>query len=261
MKLNQLALISYAIDGDSACFILQTDLATAVALDGQALKVTTDAGDDVAAMDGHKVVAAVKQDDGYIALHTARALDPQTAESIKALETNLAVAQKAADAAKQDAATAQTAADKAQQTADEAMVSGGNPEVATFATMQLVNAAPTMTDADILKVPSLVPEWAVGVAYEAKQVIKYEGELYRIAQKHTAQEQYKPGAGTESLYTHIVQSGGYDVWQQPTGAHDAYSKGTRVWYPTADSTLYESLIDANTYSPEAYPAGWKRVTE
>ena len=103
MKLNQLTLISYAIDGDSACFILDTDLATAVALDGQALKVTTDAGDDVAAMDGHRVVAAVKQDDGYIALHTARALDPQTAESIKALETNVGVAQKAADAAKQDA--------------------------------------------------------------------------------------------------------------------------------------------------------------
>ena len=105
MKLNQLMLISYAIDGDSACFILQTDLATAVALDGQALKVTTDAGDDVAAMDGHRVVAAVKQDDGYIALHTARALDPQTAESIKALETNVAVAKKAADAA-QDTADA-----------------------------------------------------------------------------------------------------------------------------------------------------------
>ena len=105
MKLNQLNLISYAIDGDSACFILQTDLATAVALDGQTLKVTTDAGDDVAAMDGHKVVAAVKQDDGYIALHTARALDPQTAESIKALEANLAVAKKAADAA-QDTADA-----------------------------------------------------------------------------------------------------------------------------------------------------------
>lgn len=259
MKLNQLTLISYAIDGDSACFILDTDLATAVALDGQALKVTTDAGDDVAAMDGHRVVAAVKQDDGYIALHTARALDPQTAESIKALETNVGVAQKAADAAKQDAATAQTAADKAQKTADEAMVSGGNPEVATFATMQLVNAAPTMTDADILKVPSLVPEWAVGVAYEAKQVIKYEGELYRIAQEHTAQEQYKPGTGTESLYAHITQSSGYDVWQQPSGAHDAYQKGTRVWYPTANSALFESLIDGNTWSPDEYPQGWRKV--
>lgn len=158
------------------------------------------------------------------------------------------------------ATAAQQAAEKAQAQAEQA-AAGSNPELATFATMQLMSLAPTMSDADVLSIPSLFPEWKAGVAYEAKQVIKYEGELYRIAQKHTAQEQHKPGAGTESLYTHIVQSGGYDVWQQPTGAHDAYSKGTRVWYPTANSTLYESLIDANTYSPEAYPAGWKKVTE
>lgn len=158
------------------------------------------------------------------------------------------------------ATAAQQAAEKAQAQAEQA-AAGSNPELATFATMQLMSLAPTMSDADVLSIPSLFPEWKAGVAYEAKQVIKYDGELYRIAQKHTAQEQYKPGAGTESLYTHIVQSGGYDVWQQPTGAHDAYSKGTRVWYPTAGSTLYESLIDANTYSPEAYPAGWKKVTE
>ncbi len=66
MKLNDIPLVSYAID-------------------------------DVAAMDGHRVVAAVKQDDGYIALHTARALDPQTAESIKALDTADAAQQKATD--------------------------------------------------------------------------------------------------------------------------------------------------------------------
>lgn len=168
-------------------------------------------------------------------------------------------AQSTADGARSTAEEAQTAAAEAKAIAEQA---GANPQLTAFARMQLVKAAPTMTDADILKVPSLVPEWAVSVAYEAKQVIKYEGELYRIAQKHTAQQQWKPGdTGTESLYTHIVQSGGYDVWQQPTGAHDAYSKGTRVWYPTADSTLYESLIDGNTWSPDAYPAGWKKVEE
>ena len=134
-----------------------------------------------------------------------------------------------------------------------------NSELLTFAAMQLVSMAPTMTDEQALSVPSLFSEWAVGQVYEAKQVVRYQGELYRIAQKHTAQEQYKPGEGTESLYTHIVQSGGYDVWQQPTGAHDAYAKGTRVWYPTANSQLWESLIDGNTWSPEGYPAGWKKV--
>ena len=158
----------------------------------------------------------------------------------------------------QIATAAQDAAEKAQAQAEQA-AAGSNPELATFATMQLMSLSPTMSDVDAMSIPSLFPEWKVGAEYEARQVIRYNGELYRIAQKHTAQEQYKPGAGTESLYTHIVQSGGYDVWQQPTGAHDAYSKGTRVWYPTADSNLYESLIDGNTWSPEAYPAGWKLI--
>ena len=156
-----------------------------------------------------------------------------------------------ADAAKYAAAKAQAQAEQAAQ--------GANPELSTLAAMQLASMAPTMTDEQALSVPSLFPEWTVGQEYEAKQVVRYEGELYRIAQKHTAQEQYKPGAGTESLYTHIVQAGGYDVWQQPTGGHDAYAKGTRVWYPTADSQLWESLVDGNTWSPDAYPAGWKKV--
>lgn len=156
------------------------------------------------------------------------------------------------------AAAAQDAAKKAQEQAEQA-AAGSNPELATFAAIQLMDLAPTMSDADALSIPSLFPEWKTGSEYEAKQVIRYEGELYRIAQKHTAQEQYKPGAGTESLYTHITQSGGYDVWQQPSGAHDAYQKGTRVWYPTANSTLFESLIDNNTWSPDEYPQGWRKV--
>ena len=45
-------------------------------------------------------------------------------------------------------------------------------------------------------------------------------------------------------------------WTQPTGGHDAYKKGDRVSYK---GKVYESLIDANVYSPDAYPAGWKVV--
>lgn len=45
---------------------------------------------------------------------------------------------------------------------------------------------------------------------------------------------------------------------QPTGAHDAYKKGDKIKF---EGKVYESLIDANTYSPSAYPAGWKEITE
>ena len=45
---------------------------------------------------------------------------------------------------------------------------------------------------------------------------------------------------------------------QPTGAHDAYKKGDKVKF---EGKVYESLIDSNAYSPSAYPAGWKEITE
>ena len=45
---------------------------------------------------------------------------------------------------------------------------------------------------------------------------------------------------------------------QPTGSHDAYAKGDKVRY---EGKVYESLIDSNVYSPAAYPAGWKEISE
>lgn len=47
-------------------------------------------------------------------------------------------------------------------------------------------------------------------------------------------------------------------FKQPTGAHDAYPKGARVTY---QGRIYESLIDNNAYSPDAYAQGWKRITQ
>lgn len=48
----------------------------------------------------------------------------------------------------------------------------------------------------------------------------------------------------------------YPDWVQPTGQHDAYRIGDKV---TFKGEHYESIIDYNTWSPEAYPAGWKEV--
>mgnify|MGYP000792956840 CR=1 FL=1 len=49
----------------------------------------------------------------------------------------------------------------------------------------------------------------------------------------------------------------YPDWVQPSGAHDAYNTGDIVNY---NGTLYISLIDGNTWSPDAYPAGWQVYT-
>lgn len=47
-------------------------------------------------------------------------------------------------------------------------------------------------------------------------------------------------------------------WKQPEGGHDAYKVGDRVTY---NGKVYESTINGNVWAPEAYPQGWKVVTE
>lgn len=45
-------------------------------------------------------------------------------------------------------------------------------------------------------------------------------------------------------------------WVQPTGAYDAYNIGDKVLF---NGSTYESLINANVWSPTAYPQGWKLI--
>lgn len=48
----------------------------------------------------------------------------------------------------------------------------------------------------------------------------------------------------------------YPEFVQPTGAHNAYNTGDRVTY---NGKVYESTMDGNVYSPDAYPQGWKLI--
>ena len=61
------------------------------------------------------------------------------------------------------------------------------------------------------------------------------------------------GAGTEEPEQTVTS---YPEFVHPTGAHDTYRTGDRVTY---NGTVYESLIDNNSYSPDEYPQGWKAV--
>ena len=116
------------------------------------------------------------------------------------------------------------------------------------------------TDKQAVEVMDLYDTYEVGHAYKKDDRFTYNGALFKVNQDHTSAEQWVPGAtGTESLYTAItLNDEGYPVWQQPTGAHDAYNTGNIVEYKTK---LYKSKINGNSWSPEAYPAGWERYTE
>ena len=120
-------------------------------------------------------------------------------------------------------------------------------------------ASVSLADEDALEAVELFPAWAVGTDYSVNDRVQFGGKLYRCVQAHGSQPDWMPDV-TPALWTEVANPGEIPVWKQPTGAQDAYNKGDKVHYPTASDPVYESLIDANVYSPEAYPAGWKQVS-
>lgn len=131
-------------------------------------------------------------------------------------------------------------------------------QIRTAATLSIQAMAASLTDEQAISVSGLIPAFEVGKDYKHSDLLTYEDEVYRVAQNHTSQAQWVPGSGTESLYTHITLAGdSIPVWQQPTGAHDAYNTGDKVHYPDESGPVYVSKTDGNTLSPDAYPAGWE----
>lgn len=131
------------------------------------------------------------------------------------------------------------------------------------------DAVPSLYDAFGLN-DSGVPLWAqpsgAHDAYNIGDVVDYNGTLYKstINGNVWAPDVYPAGWElVESTSPEPEPGGGenpepteYPEFVQPTGAHDAYNTGDRVTY---NGKVYESTMNGNVYSPDAYPAGWKEV--
>ena len=236
MKLNGITCTGYAPKANEAAFELEGTTVEAVsALDGETLTVTDDEGATIETFAGY-VIASIQVKGEGIRLRVVRKISDQTAEAIEGIEQGMA----------------SLATDMA------AVRQAANPQLISLATIVVPTIAETITDERALSVSGFFPEYAIGVDYKQNDVFRYGGKLFRVAQSHTSQEQWVPGeTGTESLYTEISVAGdGIDVWQQPTGAHDAYDAGDKVHYPDAQGPVYTSTVDGNTWSPEEYPQGW-----
>ena len=113
-------------------------------------------------------------------------------------------------------------------------------------------ASVSLADEDALQAVELFPQWVTGHAYAVDERLQYKNVLYRVVHAHNSQADWTPDI-TPALFVAVS----LDEWPefvQPTGAHDAYEKGDKV---TFEGKHYISLIDANVYSPTAYPAGWQ----
>jgi len=110
-------------------------------------------------------------------------------------------------------------------------------------------------DEEMLDFATLFPAWKPNIAVQVDEVYQYEGQLYKVIQAHTTQHDWTPPI-VPALFNQVAAPGVIPDWVQPTGAHDAYNTGDQVMF---EGQVWESLIDANTYSPTAYPAGWQLV--
>ena len=83
----------------------------------------------------------------------------------------------------------------------------------------------------------------------------YNGVTYTVIQAHQTLETWTPDV-TPALWEAEIIEEEISEWKQPAGGHDAYNTGDRVLF---EGKTYESLIDANVWSPTSYPQGWKEI--
>lgn len=127
-----------------------------------------------------------------------------------------------------------------------------------FALRALIEkAAVSLSDEDALGGVELFPAWAADTSYALNVRVRYGDKLYKCVQAHTSQIGWEP-PNVPALWTEVAKPGEIPVWKQPTGAQDVYNTGDRVWYPERNTTMYESIIDNNSWAPDVY--GWKVVS-
>jgi hypothetical protein len=78
---------------------------------------------------------------------------------------------------------------------------------------------------------------------------------YKCLQKHIIQYGWEPPS-VPALWLAVptVTDGGYPLWKQPTGAHDAYNTGDKV---VLSEVVYTSKIDGNTTDPGSDERWWE----
>ena len=115
-------------------------------------------------------------------------------------------------------------------------------------------AAVSLTDEDALNGIELFPAWKAGISYAVGDRVSYDRLLYKVIQAHTSQTDWTPAAAA-SLFVRVDDPAEeWPEWRQPTGGHDAYSKGAKVSH---NGKRWISDVDANVWEPGAY--GWSEA--
>lgn len=114
-----------------------------------------------------------------------------------------------------------------------------------------------LDDESALEVIALFPAWIefIGKDLHVGERYYYNEKLFKVVQDHTAQADWTPELAPALFVRVSVEE--FPEWVQPTGVQDAYNTGDKVTYK---GEHYVSTMDGNIWSPEAYPAGWNKLS-
>ena len=122
-----------------------------------------------------------------------------------------------------------------------------------FATMA-VNAV-ALTDEQALDVKELFPQWE-NLWHQNLPVdfkLLYNGDLYKVLQEHTAQQNWVPGTDTASLYalvgTNVPEEGEHAGTKEDPIPYEQMMIIEKDKYYVQDGVLYVGIMDANTGFP------------
>lgn len=125
---------------------------------------------------------------------------------------------------------------------------------------KIESVAETLDDTTALNYVELFAAWdGDSHQYTTGERARYQGNLYKVLQDHVSQADWNP-VDAPSLFAKVLNPDPdvVPVWEQPDSTN-GYMIGDKVRYPDADGIIYESLIDNNIWSPEAYPTGWQHL--
>ena len=115
-------------------------------------------------------------------------------------------------------------------------------------------AAEGLDDATASQAPTLFPSLKEdGSLVSVGTRINWKGVVMRAAVDLWDTAENNPDNAPE-LWEDILYVNGIRVIPEVITAGTAFSKGEQGWW---NGVLYESLVDANVYTPDQYPANWQ----
>lgn len=117
-------------------------------------------------------------------------------------------------------------------------------------------AAASLDDKDASKAVELSQNYPNdGSLLNAGTRINWHGALFRATVDLWATELNNPD-NAPNLWEKVMYRDGIRIIPEVITVTTAFAKGERGWW---GDDIYESLLDANVYTPVQYPAGWVMV--